>query len=77
MIKRHAEARILHDAFMRTSADINDAMLRIWDELSGSERERVRTACGRILGELYVEGLRPLEHKHPALIPPDRAADSV
>lgn len=77
MIKRHAEARILHDAFMRATADIDSTMRRIWDDLSCSERDRVRTACSRILGELYVEGVRPLEHKHPTLIPPDRAAESV
>lgn len=75
MIKRYAEAKILHDAFMRATADINDSMARIWNDLSDSERCAVRSAAGLILGEMYVEGIRPLEHKHPLLIPEERRTD--
>lgn len=71
MIKRYAEAKILHDALMRANADIKDARNRIWQDLTCPERHRVHEAVTHILEELYVEGIRPLRHKHSALVPED------
>lgn len=75
MIKRYSPALVLHQSLMRASADINDAVDRIWHELEDSERRKVRSAASLILGEIYVEGLQPLEHQHPMLIPEDRRID--
>lgn len=75
MIKRFAPAQTLHGAFMRAQADINDSLARIWDDLSDAEKSEVRSKVGLILGELYLEGIRPLERNHPALVPDERRDD--
>lgn len=75
MIKRFAQAQILHGAFTRAQGDINDALARIWDSLSDEEKNEVRSKVGLILGELYLEGMRPLERKHPTLTPDDQKDD--
>lgn len=75
MIKRFAQAQMLHGAFMRAQADINDALARIWDSLSDEEKSENRSKVGLILGEMYLEGIRPLERKHPTLTPDDRKDD--
>jgi len=75
MIKRFAQAQMLHGAFTRAQADINDSLARIWGDLSEDEKTEVRSKVGLILGELFLEGMRPLERIHPALVPDDRKDD--
>lgn len=72
MIRNFESAKILHAALLKAGADLDYALGMIWGDLAHDEKKRCRSALGMIMGEIFIEGLDPIERKHPSLKPPER-----
>lgn len=67
MVKNKKVARKLHDALIRSRADLNQVLDDILHDLSEEELFACRHAIGTMIAEIQLEGLEPLYAVHPEL----------
>lgn len=62
-------AKKIQDCALMVSAELNNSLLQMQLVLSDGEFLEYRHAVGKILGEIFLEILRPIHIAHPELIP--------
>jgi hypothetical protein len=56
---------------LEIGARLNGSLSRVQERCPNGEFEAYRAAVGRLVGEMFVEVMRPIYLQHPELAPPE------
>jgi hypothetical protein len=69
MIDDEKVAVKLSKTLLHCGAEINESIRFVQSNCTDQEFKAYRKAMGKIMGEIYDEGLKPIYNKHPDLKP--------
>jgi hypothetical protein len=70
MIPDEAVAAGISSLFLEISARLNQSLIDMQGALPDDEWQTYRESVARIMGDIYLDVLRPLFEEHPRLKPP-------
>jgi hypothetical protein len=67
-MKRETAERAL-PLLMEASARMNEAIARVFEQEDAETAHRFRRLAGQVMGEIYLDLIRPIHEEHPDLLP--------
>lgn len=69
MIDNIEYATKVQETALSVSSELNHSLLQMQEILTDDEFDQYRLAVAKVLGEIFMEILRPIHIAHPELIP--------
>ncbi|MCB1591829.1 MAG: hypothetical protein KDI90_05195 [Alphaproteobacteria bacterium] len=69
MIENLKAAQTIVNRLLKCGSDINELVFFVRENCTEEEFDCFRSSMGKIMAEIYFEGLAPLYKSHPELIP--------
>jgi hypothetical protein len=66
---KHETAEKVLPLLMEASARVNEAIARVFEEEDAESAHRFRRIGGQVMGEIYLELMRPIHEEFPDLVP--------
>jgi hypothetical protein len=67
-MKRETAEKVL-PLLMEASARVNEAIARVVEKEGAETAHAFRRAAGQVMGEIYLDLMRPIHEEHPELVP--------